>query len=234
LNTKRFPGFPARSRFTPLPNIFFSVLLAQIDDLSELKVTLHLFWALYQKRGYPRFVTHRELSADKTLMNSIPTGALPHALEQAAKRGSILHLSLERDGEKEDIYLLNSDSDRRAAAKIQRGELSLGGLSPQEETYVAAEERADIFALYEQNIGLLTPMIAEELKEAEKTYPTAWIESAFKEAVSSNKRSWKYIARILERWLAEGKDDGKPGGHPKKGIDPDKYIKGKYGHLVRR
>jgi DnaD/phage-associated family protein len=94
--------------------------------------------------------------------------------------------------------------------------------------------RADIFALYEQNIGLLTPMIAEELKEAEKTYPTAWIESAFKEAVSSNKRSWKYIARILERWLAEGKDDGKPGGHPKKGIDPDKYIKGKYGHLVRR
>jgi hypothetical protein len=103
LNTKRFPGFPARSRFTPLPNIFFSVLLAQIDDLSELKVTLHLFWALYQKRGYPRFVTHRELSADKTLMNSIPTGALPHALEQAAERGSILHLSLERDGEKEDI-----------------------------------------------------------------------------------------------------------------------------------
>ena len=234
MTTKRFPGFPARSHFTPLPNIFFSSLLPQIEDLSELKVTLHLFWVLYQRRGYPRFITYRELSADKTLMSSIPTGALTQALEQAVKRGSILHLSLERDGEQEDIYFLNSDSDRRAIARIQSGELSLGGLSPKKETGVEAEERADIFALYEQNIGLLTPMIAEELKEAEKVYPASWIEAAFKEAVSSNKRSWKYIARILERWLAEGKDDGKPGGYPKKESGTDKYFKGRYGHLVRR
>jgi DNA replication protein len=66
----------------------------------------------------------------------------------------------------------------------------------------------NIFTLYEQNIGMITPMIAEELKEAEKLYPPRWIEEAFKEAVTLNKRSWRYIARILERWASEGKDSG--------------------------
>ncbi len=211
-------------------------MLPQINDLAELKVTLHLFWMLYQRRGYPRLATFRELLADETLMRGIKEAeALRRALEQATRRGSILHLTMEREGEQEDIYLLNTDSSRRVAAKIQSGELSLGGLSIREVPYVEKEERADIFTLYEQNIGLLTPMIAEELKEAEKTYPASWIESAFKEAVvSSNKGSWKYIARILERWLAEGKNNGKPGGYSKKKPERDKYIKGRYGHLVRR
>jgi DnaD/phage-associated family protein len=93
---------------------------------------------------------------------------------------------------------------------------------------------ADIFSLYEQNIGMLTPMIAEALQEAEKLYPAEWIESAFKEAVALNKRSWKYIARILERWAIEGKDDGKSRRDSKKEDDRDKYIRGKYGHMVKR
>ena len=79
---------------------------------------------------------------------------------------------------------------------------------------------------------MLTPMIAEELKEAEKLYPASWIESAFKEAVTRNKRSWRYISRILERWASEGKEYGEP----RRGLeaDRDKYIKGRYGHVVRR
>jgi DNA replication protein len=91
----------------------------------------------------------------------------------------------------------------------------------------------NIFALYEQNIGIITPMIAEELKEAEKIYPRQWIEDAFKEAVALNKRSWRYIARILERWASEGKDSGEHKRDIEKG-SPDKYVKGKYGHLVKR
>ena len=51
-------------------------------------------------------------------------------------------------------------------------------------------------------------MVAEELREAERTYPPNWIEDAFREAVELNKRNWRYIRRILERWAAEGKDDG--------------------------
>ena len=54
---KQFSGFPAKMRFTPIPNLFFSNLLTQINDIAELKTTLHIFWSLYGKRGYPRFVT---------------------------------------------------------------------------------------------------------------------------------------------------------------------------------
>ena len=234
---EQFKGFPAKMEFTPLPNLFFSRLLSQITDMTELKTTLHVLAMLYRKRGYPRFVTYRELSGNTSLMSSFrgvakqPDEVLRSALEVATQRGTIIHVVLDRDGVPEDIYFLNTESDRQIAAKIQNGELKLSGLKPREQTYVE-EERPDIFTLYEENIGMLTPMIAEELREAEKLYPEAWIRDAIKEAVNQNIRKKSYILAILERWSVEGKSDGTYQRDSKKG--PDKYIKGKYGHMVRR
>ena len=236
---EQFRGFPAKMQFTPLPNLFFSSLLPQINDIAELKTTLHLLGALYRKRGYPRFITYRELLSNTSLIRSLKEAAKPpdevlrQALEMATRRGTILHIVLDRDGVPEDIYFLNTDSDRQIVAKIQNGELSLVGLKTGGQSSIETEEQPDIFTLYEQNIGMLTPMIAEELREAEKLYPVAWIKDAIREAVSLNKRNWRYIARILERWSSEGKDSGAYKRELKK-TEPDKYIKGKYGHMVRR
>jgi len=237
---KKFSGFTARMRFTPVPNPFFSNLLPEISDITELKTTLCILWLLYGKRGYPRFVTYRELLGNTSLMDSLREGEktpgeiLRNALGMASQRGTILHLVLERDGAPEDVYFLNTESDRWAVSRIQNGELALAGLKAGGQVYPETEaESPDIFTLYEQNIGMLTPMIAEELKEAEKLYPEEWIKEAIKEAVSLNKRSWRYINRILENWSAEGKSDGTYRRDFKK-TDPDKYIKGKYGHMVRR
>ncbi|MFC1847533.1 DnaD domain-containing protein, partial [Chloroflexota bacterium] len=139
------------------------------------------------------------------------------------------------DSSPEDVYFLNTESDRRVVDKIRNGELALAGLkagrqvSPEVET----EQPPDIFTLYEQNIGMLTPMIAEELRAAEKLYPEAWIRDAIKEAVNQNVRKKSYILAILERWATEGKSDGTHKRDSKK-TDPDKYIKGKYGHMVQR
>lgn len=94
-------------------------------------------------------------------------------------------------------------------------------------------ERPNIFALYEQNIGLLTPLLAEKLQDAEGRYPMDWIEAAFEEAVSNNKRNWRYIERILERWAVEGKSVGQDRGPAERSLDPDKYTKGKYAFLFR-
>ena len=235
---EQFRGFPAKMQFTPLPNLFFSSLLPQISDIVELKTTLHILWALYHKRGYPRFITYGELLSNTGLMSSIkeiaksPGEALRQALEMATKRGTILHIVLDKDGVPEDIYLLNTESDRQVMAKIQNGELILSGLRAEGQADIEAEELPDIFTLYEQNMGMLTPMIAEELREAEKLYPETWIRDAIKEAVNQNKRKWNYISAILERWSAEGKSDGTYRRDSK--TDPDKYIKGKYGHMVRR
>jgi len=237
---KQINGFPAKMQFTPLPNFFFSNLLPQISDITELKTTLHILGALYHKRGYPRFITYRELLANKSLMSSFKEAAEPpdkilkSALEMATKRGTILHVVLDRDGTPEDIYLLNTESDRQIVTKIQNGELALPGLNAKGQTYTELEEQPDIFTLYEQNIGMLTPMIAEELREAEKLYPVNWIRDAIKEAVTLNKRSWRYIAAILERWSTEGRSNGTYRRDSTKKEGPDKYIKGKYGHMVRR
>ena len=226
-------------QFTPLPNLFFSRLLPQITDIAELKITLHIFWALYPKKGYPRFVTYQELLGNTSLVSSLketsrpPDEILRNALEMATRRGTILHIALDRDGVAEDVYFLNSESDRQAVARIKSGELHLSGLK-MGQAYTETEELSDIFTLYEQNIGMLTPMIADELNEAEKLYPVSWIKDAIKEAVNLNKRNWQYIARILEHWSSEGRTNGAYQQDSAKKTSPDKYIKQKYGHMVRR
>ena len=236
---KQFSGFPARMQFTPIPNVFFSRLLPQISDTAELKTTLHIFWSLYHKRGYPRFTTYTELLGNTSLMSSLTEGAkspgevLRNALEMAIKRGTVLHVVVDRDGAPEDIYFLNTESDSQIVAKIRNGEFRLPGLKAGGQAYIETEEQPDIFTLYEQNIGMLTPMIAEELLEAEKHYPVTWIRDAIQVAVNQNKRKWNYISAILERWSAEGKSDGTYRRDFKK-TDPDKYIRGKYGRMVRR
>lgn len=67
--------------------------------------------------------------------------------------------------------------------------------------------RQDIYTLYEQNIGVLTPIMSERLREAARTYPAEWIELAFREAVNYNRRNWAYISRILDNWATEGRVD---------------------------
>ena len=237
---EQFKGFPARMQFTPLPNLFFSRLLPQISDIIELKTTLHILGVLYRKRGYPRFVSYSELTASKSLMSSLsgmkmpPETALRNALEMATQRGTLFHLSVDRDGNPEDAYLINDEPSRLAMAKIESGELQLPGVRGRAAISPPTEAVPDIFTLYEQNIGMLTPMIAEELREAERLYPESWIRDALKEAVASNKRNWRYIAAILERWSAEGKGSGTYQRDSAKKTDTDKYIKQKYGHMVRR
>ena len=68
---KQFNGFPAKMEFTAVPNLFFSTLLPQIDDMAELKTTLHVLGTLYRKRGYPRFITYQELLGNTSLMSSL-------------------------------------------------------------------------------------------------------------------------------------------------------------------
>jgi DnaD/phage-associated family protein len=100
-------------------------------------------------------------------------------------------------------------------------------------------QRPSIFSLYEQNVGLLTPLLAEQLADAERQYPPEWIEAAFTEAVNHNKRSWSYIRRILEIWEQGGYPHGNGklgagGRHSARHLDPDKYLRGKYAHLFSR
>jgi len=197
-----------KTDFIPVPDSFFTRAVPKIQDLAELKVVLYVAYLILRKPDHPQFVTYKELKAESCRLSAeLGDETLRQTLDSAVEHGTLLHSTLNINGMLEDVYSLTVDSRQPPTINI--------------------------FAIYEQNIGMLTPMIAEELKEAEKLYPPQWIEEAFKEAVTLNKRSWRYIARILERWASEGKDSGEYKRDIKKD-GPDKYIKGKYGHLVKR
>lgn len=76
----------------------------------------------------------------------------------------------------------------------------------QQQRWRVRSSKPDIYSLYEQNIGPLTPILSEKLREAEKLYPAAWVEDAFAEAVNYNRRNWAYVARILEKWASDGRE----------------------------
>jgi DnaD/phage-associated family protein len=122
-------------------------------------------------------------------------------------------------------YTLNSALHRRLAG----GQGQAAGT--EEPPLPAAEgERPTVYTLYEENLGALTPLIAEELRAAEEAYPAAWLEDAVREAVRMNRRNWRYVQRILERWRDEGRDDatvGRDTGGPRD-------LAGRYRGLIRR
>jgi DnaD/phage-associated family protein len=264
-----FTGFPSgKNPYVPVPEVFFTALLPEIEDSAELKVTLHLFWLLAQKQGNPRCASDRELRADPVLLRSLrrqgdprpPEERLRQGLELAVARGTLLRINLRLVSEGRDEaeviawYFFNTPRSRKVVNELQGSEMVPVRLLNQEQengqeedrsngneamlTPVTAEEgtaagagngggeaekqgatkrasggrkvqiqveRPNIFVLYEQNIGLLSPLIAEELKEAADRYPAEWIEAAFREAVLYNKRNWKYIRAILRRWETEGR-----------------------------
>ena len=217
---QRFGGFPSGARATAVPSVFFSELLPLIEDGDELRVTLYVVYALGRRKGYPRFVTERELHAEAPLMASLGDGGdamsqerLRHGVELAVERGGLLRVEVEYEGRAESLLLLNTPSDRRAALQIQDGRIDLGRpLAP--ESGAPASKRENVFQLYEANIGPLTPLVADELKEAERLYPYEWLEEALREAALQNKRSWRYAAAILQRWATEGRKRETAGRDP--------------------
>lgn len=221
---KTFSGFPTgRVRSVCLPEPLFAELLPAIDDLAELKVTLHVLWRLSQLSGGLLYVRRADLEADRQLLSGLgedPREALSAALTRSVSRGVLLE-TVDKTGSGERIVLANTPKGRAAVAALDRGEW------PGE---IEAAARPNVFALYEQNIGVLTPLIADELRDAEETYPVGWIEEAFRTAVSANKRSWRYARAILERWRTEGRgdEDGGPGSERFR----RRYVQGEYGEHI--
>lgn len=223
-----FPGFPdGRLEFTPVPEMFFSDLLPLIDDLFELKVTLYCLWLIQQKKGEFRHITLSELAQDEVLLRGLQAAdcdaqeALRQGLERSVARGTLLQVSVRQPGQADQTwYLVNSEHGRMLMERIGRGEQVP---SEVEGPVRLQAHRPNIFVLYEQNVGLLQPLLAEELMEAERTYPPEWIEEAFRIAVSQNVRRWAYIRGILERWANEGRS-------PRGGREP----RGPYADLINR
>jgi DnaD/phage-associated family protein len=220
-----FIGFPdIKMKPVIVPDHFFTELLPQIDDLAELKLTLHCFWLLNEQEGELRYLRGEALRSDEILLKSLTLNSdlrtaqatLEDALQRAVARNTLLKLEIETDAEGastqavapvqvDDWYFINTVKGRQTVALIRQGKLHELQAAIPEEARLRVK-RPNIYVLYEQNISLMTPLIADQLRDLEKSYPPAWIEEAFDIAVSRNKRHLRYIQNILKRWETDGKD----------------------------
>lgn len=205
-----FSGFPHGTYHKlPLPPTFLARLLPLIDDLAELKLTLFCFWALAQRpKAHAPLLRWQHFRQNEPLMQGIaPAGgdrdaALRDALARAVARGTLLQATVTLAGGEETLYLVNTPKGRTLHAQLLKG-----AWQPRNDELLLEilPERPSIYALYEDNIGALTPSIADMLRDAERDYSAAWIEEAIREAILNNKRSWRYIQAILDRWKKEGR-----------------------------
>ena len=208
-----FQGFIKGVRYIPVPAPVFGELLQEIQDITELKIILRIIRLLHNKKGLERYVSIDELLADRVL--SIGMGStdldtrrthILQCLESSEKRKILIKIN--RKDTDTFAYFLNTEFERQAIGKMKSIEHQ-----PDFEPWETGEDRPNIYSLYEQNIGILTPIVAEKIGEAEQRYPVEWIEEAITEAVSLNSRNWRYISRILERWEIEGKQNGESRKH---------------------
>jgi len=230
----KFSGFPAgKVQFISLPGPFFSDLLPDIDNLEELKVTLYAFWYLNHQEGEFRYMRLGDITRDRRFMNSLgqskqdALAALKDAIQRAVERGTLLTTQVEFEKGIEPIYCLNTPRGRAAIQAIERGEWRnpVNRPAPVE----LGMERPNIYRLYEQNIGPLTPLLADALKEAEESYPADWIEDAVRIAVENNVRRWRYVEAILRSWQEEGRDEQNRRDTQK---DRRRYIEGKFADFI--
>lgn len=200
--------------------------------MGEFKTTLYIFWFLEQQEGSIRFITGNDFKRDELFMQGLGKTAdeqenvLSESLQLALQRGTILSVKSVYY-ENEVLYFLNSKRGRAAIKFIQDGKYNPSQLS---RLVVSLDkEPSNIYRLYEQNIGALTPMIAEELGEAEKSYSMEWIEEAIRIAAQNNVRKWSYVDAILRSWQEKGRDGSDRGNTAR---NSRSYIDGKLSDFI--
>lgn len=230
-----FRGFSShKDRFIQIPTAFFTELLAAIDDLGEMKVTLYALWRMWHSEGKFPYIRRRNFQEDADFFSSLGPNKkaalrnLDESLRLAVERGTLLQAVTEVDDQLESFYFLNDPKGQAGQKAVEEDHWKPTG--DEDFPVQLGLERPNVFRLYEEHIGPLTPMIAEALTEAEEQYPDSWIAEAVEISVKNNVRKWRYIEAILQRWQEEGRDDRTDQRNPEK--DRKKYAEGEYSDFI--
>jgi len=214
-----FPGFTSSETFTQVPDSFIR-MMNEIEDVAELKVTLYAIWRIEHIEGNFRALGETDFEAESL---GLSVDEIQRGLGKCLERGTLLKAQYEADV----FYFLNSPRGRLSAEAFAKGQWRDVGRSMS-----VPLNKSNIFKLYEENIGALTPLLSDMLREAEKTYPGMWFEEAFEIAVSRNIRNWKYVEAILARWKENGKDERKDQSDIVK--DADRYTDSEFSEFLNR
>lgn len=202
-----------------MPSPVLASLLEEIHDIDELKIILRTIWKLHSKKaGTWRSITQSELCADRTVAAMLQTEGIElekrvsKALSAATSKGVFLVWKRSKD----DEYLLNTEPNRRLVMRSSS--------PPKRQEPYAPETRQNLgpppaeglaIRAYEENIGEITPMVAESIRDSLAFHTEQEIASAIRTAVEANARNWSYVAAVLKR-MRERRAHGKHGQHSAK------------------
>src|SRR5947209_8783441 len=176
-----------------LPDEFFDEILPAVTDLAELKVVLYIA-RLSARSGHPavgvsQLMSPEIIRAVAPAMSPRPAELrLQQSLERAVANGYLYRLSVSRERERVTYLVLATEANRDFVRRVEGGESRALGLLHVDGRDTVDVYRPNIFSFYEQHIGPLTPLIAEQLRDAERSYPRTWVEEAIRRALAYNKR----------------------------------------------
>jgi hypothetical protein len=212
---------------------FFSEVLPTITNILELKTSLIILNEIGIQQRDDQFLSYSGVTKLEQLLllemgeNQTLVQLVDLTLKKLTQLGVIFsRLSEVGPADPEEIYFLDDLEGHTLSENLKFG------IASPNITVDNPKRGATIFDLYENVIGVIPgAQIAQELMEAEKTYPAEWLEDAFDEAVVQDVRRWAYIRAILASWSNGGRGnyDGKTGGRNSE----NRYQSGKYGKIVR-
>ena len=220
-NQPTFGGFREDNlTLVRLPETFFTQLLPEIESLTQLRLLLYFFWHLEKQQGNLRYLKLIDLTSDPALVTMMGSEKrIREDLKNLIMIGVVLDVSPPEH--EESFYFINGPQGRAAVQAVENGDWQPE--AGERKAIQLTEKPPNIFELYEENIGAITPMMAEILKEDEKVYPNSWIVQAIEIAVTRNVRNWKYVQAILDRWQKEGRGDEQDRRNDSQ--DPSRYRK---------
>lgn len=203
----------------PVPREFLTERIALIDDPTELHVTLAVFRLAADAGSEPPAVSEETVLRDSVLARTFHedrkssklTQRIRRGLQYATARESILQVVLSGSGHDEERWYTPATDEHRAAIASILAEPGSWPIANSDSIIVATAP--SIFSQYEKNIGMLTPLLTDQIETAMDLYPLTWIEDAILEAVTYNKRNWRYVQRILENWSVNGRGDKQSKGN---------------------
>jgi DnaD/phage-associated family protein len=202
-----------------IPATFFTDVLPDISSIEELHVMLCAFRALDERGRLTYPIAERAFIRDRGLRTALrvkgsprePDRRILQGLELAIARGTLIRFNATAGRRRTVWYYVNTPQNRAAVLAMERGQIAPPeDVWPDDQPPTIRVERPNAFRLYEQNIGPLTPLIADHISQAIEDYPEDWIEDAIGEAVAYNRRNWRYVTRILESWQNDGREERNP------------------------
>jgi len=185
--------------------------IKNLNNINEIKIFLRIIHLIYQKQNLNTETF--ELSFDEISNDPVTLKLLgPNSLtkDQITKKlKEICDVLIMKDFINQKIYTNKVTGITKTVFHMETFEKT-------NDPVISENNPKNIFELYEDNVGMLNPMIVDELIQAENKFPFNWIVDAVKESATRNKRNWKYIHTILETWDREGKNNGRTLGNSEK------------------